>query len=233
MITKKYALSLGCMALTMLLALVTTHVLSLFTLPVWVGAATGGVIFAMTLIVTLILRKHFAVHVAAIVLNAVGDGFAISSLFVYLGAFPRIWESAVALGALCAAFFLYALPAYIPLIRKHNVVFMITYVCLIVAGLVCGLIFSKSNIFTLALLGMIPFIAFFTTTAVKTENLIKHIRNTAYASFAALIIVIAVVLVIISDGDGIDGGIFLDGPSGAGKKAKKRRKTRGFGKGNR
>lgn len=223
MITKKCALSLGGFAVTMLICLITMHVMSLFTLSKWVGVGTGIGVMVLMLVLAVALRKRAGIHYFTITVNAVGEGLAASSLFVYLGSFPKLWESAVVFGSLCALLLLYILLTNIPFYRQHFVISMLSYVVVILAGLITGAVLTKSNAFYLALLAAIPFIAFFITTATKAENTKKHIKNLSYCSFAALVLVIIAVLVVISGGDGLDGigdglGGGIDGAAGTRRK---------------
>ena len=105
MITKKCALSLGGFALTMLLCLITMHVMSLFSISKWVGVGCGGGIFVIMLVIAIIYRKEKYLPFIIIPVNAIGDGLAVSSLYVYLGAYPAVWESAAVFGGLCVLLF--------------------------------------------------------------------------------------------------------------------------------
>lgn len=225
MINKKCFLSFGGFATTLFISLLTMHLMSLFTLSKWVGVGVGIGVMVFMLVLALVLRKgNGEIHYLIIPVNAVGEGLAASSMFVYLGSFPKVWESAAVFGGLCALFLLYILLTNIPLFRDHFVICMTAFVLIILAGLIAGEELTKSNTFYLALLSMIPFISFLVTTATKAENANRHIRNLSYSSFAALIIVIIVVLIVISGGDGLDGvgdAAIVDGTG----KAKKQRQN--------
>lgn len=222
MITKKCALSLGGFALTMLLCLITMHVMSLFSISKWVGVGCGGGIFVIMLVITIIYRKEKYLPFIIIPVNAIGDGLAVSSLYVYLGAYPAVWESAAVFGGLCILLFLYCLLTNIPFFRNHFIISMIAYLAVILAALITCAVLLDSKIFPLALLGLIPFTAFFITTVAKAADAFEHIKNMAYCSFAALIIIIIVVLAIISQGEGLDGlGSGIDGDVVKGAKPKR------------
>ena len=223
MITKKCALALGGFALTMLIGLIFMHLMSLFHVSKWVGVGCGGGIFVVMLIFTVIYRKNKVLRYIVIPVNAVGDGLAISSLYVYLGGYPAVWESAAVFGGLCLLLLLYFLLTNIPFFRNHFIISMIAYLVIILAGLITGAVLTKSNAFYLALLGMIPFIAFFITTAARAVDISEHVKNMAYCSFAALIIIIIVVLAILSQGEGLDGlgGGGLEGDIAKGAKPKR------------
>ena len=205
MITKKCALSIGGFAITLLICFITMHVMSLFTLSKWVGVGTGGGIFVIMLIFAVIFRKNKLLPFFILPINAIGDGLALSSLYVYLGAYPAVWETAIVFGGLCILLILYCLMTNIPFFRNHFIISMILYFCIILAALIACAVLIKSKIFPLALMGMIPFTAFFITLATKAENSLVHVRHLSTCSFAALIVIIIVVLIIISQGSGLDG----------------------------
>lgn len=219
MFTKKCALSLGGFALTMLLCFISMHIMSLFNVSKWVGVGCGGGIFVIMLVLAVVFRKNKTLPYIIIPVNAIGDGLAVSSLFVYLGSFPAVWETAVVFAGLCLLLFLYCLLTNVPFFRNHFVISMLAYIAVILAGLITGAVLTESNAFYLALLSLIPFIAFFITTAARASDVAEHVKNSAYCSFAALILIIIVVLVIISQGDGLDGlGGGIDGDIAKGAK---------------
>ncbi len=205
MITKKCALSIGGFAITLLICFIVMHVMSLFTLSKWVGVGTGGGVFVIMLILAVIFRKNKLMPFFIIPVNAIGDGLALSSLYVYLGAYPAVWESATVFGGLCFLLVLYCLLTNIPFFRNHFIISMLLYFCIILAALITCAVVIKSAIFPLALMGMIPFTAFFISLATKAENPLTHIAHLSTCSFAALIVIIFVVLIIISQGNGFDG----------------------------
>lgn len=228
MITKKCALSFGGFALTMLICFITMYVMSLFTLSKWVGVSAGIGVFAVMLIFAIVYKKNKLLPFIIIPLNAIGDGLALSSLYVYLGAYPAIWETAVLLGALLFAMLLYCALTDIAFFRDHYVISMIVYcvlliVILIIVGTVGDTGKQHPQLIFLAALSLIPFFAFFISLATKAENAAKHIRNLSYCSFAALILIIIAVIIVISQGDGLDGlgdgmGSGIDGAVGTRRK---------------
>lgn len=221
MITKKCAVTLGGFALTLLICFITMHVMSLFTLSKWVGVGTGGGVFLIMLAFALIFRKNNLLPFFIIPINAVGDGLALSSLYVHLGAYPAIWETAVVFVGLCFMLTLYCLLTNIPFFRNHFIISMLLYFCIILTALITCAVLVKSRIFPLALMGMIPFTAFFISLATKAENTFNHVRHLSTCSFAALIVIIFVVLIIISQGQALDGAGGDIGGFGDGKKPKR------------
>ena len=210
MITKKCALSLGGFAITMLICFITMHVMSLVTVSKWVGVGTGIGIFAVMLVFAIVFRKNKLLPFIIIPINAIGDGLALSSLYVYLGSYPQIWETAALFGALLFAMLLYCALTNVQFFRDHFVISMIVYcilliVILIIVGTVGDTGKQHPQLIFLAALSLIPFIAFFISLATKAENSLKHVKNMSYCSFAALILIIIAVIIVISQGDGLDG----------------------------
>ena len=210
MITKKCALSLGGFALTMLICFITMHVMSLFTLSKWVGIGAGTGIFVIMLILAIIFRHNRVLPFFIIPVNAIGDGLALSSLYVFLGRYPRIRETAVIFGALMFAFLIYCLLTNIRFLRNHFIISMLLYIVMLLVALIMAAAINNTakdhpQIFYLAFLCMIPFISFFITIAKGAENAAKQIKNMAGGSFAALILIIIAVFIIISQGEGLDG----------------------------
>lgn len=219
MITKKCALTLGGFALTMLICFVTMHVMELFTLSKWVGVGVASGIFVIMLITAVFGRHSNVLPFFIIPINAIGDGLALSSLYVFLGAYPEVWETAVIFGALMLAMLLYCLLTDIRFLRNHYIISMLVYIVLLLSALIIAATVNSTakyhpQIFFLAFLSMIPFISFFITMAKSAENAVRQVKNMAIGSFAALILIVIVVLIVISQGEGLDG--LGDGLSGAG-----------------
>ncbi|MDE6373922.1 MAG: hypothetical protein K2L72_05415, partial [Clostridia bacterium] len=127
MITKKCALTLGGFALTLIICFVTMHVMELFTLSKWVGVGVAGGLFLIMLIIAVVGRHSNVLPFFIIPINAIGDGLALSSLFVFMGKYPRIWETASIFGALMLAFFIYCLLTNIRFVRNHFIISMLVY----------------------------------------------------------------------------------------------------------
>ncbi|MDE7379557.1 MAG: hypothetical protein K2N14_00765 [Clostridia bacterium] len=210
MITKKCAQSFIGFAVTMLICYITMYLMSFFTLSKWVGVSIGVGVFAVMLILALVFRKNKLLPFIIIPINSIGDGLALSSLYVYLGAYPAIWETAVLFGALLLAMLLYCILTNVPYFRNHFIISMITYCVAIIVILITVTVVGVSEnyppqIFYLAFMSLIPFIAFFISLAIKADSTVTHVRNMSRCSFAALIVILIVVIIIISQGDGLDG----------------------------
>ena len=218
MITKKCATSFGVFALSVVIVAVATEIMSFFTLSKWVGVSVGGGLFAVMLILCIIFRKVKGVGVCAIPVNAMAGGIAVSSYYVHIGGFPRLWEIAVAVAVLLLMFLIYCLLTNVAFFRNHFVLCIFLYICVILAAGIVGAVLTDSKIFTFALFCSIPFTAFIVSLAIGAKDGAEHFKNLTVCSFAALILVIIAVLAVISEGDGLDGiGDAFTGGTGSGK----------------
>ncbi len=205
MISKKCFVSLLTFSLTLLVCFASMHFMQLFTVSKYTGVITGLVISILTFILLLNFKKYKFYNHLVIFTNAIASGLAISSLFVYLGAFPRISHTAILFAVLVALFYLYNLFCNLSFLKKHYILCIIIFCVLIIVGILTGFILTNSLISILSCLCVIPFISFLSTIITPAKNKTHHMKNIAFCSFSALIIVSIVVLVIISQGEGLDG----------------------------
>lgn len=205
MITKKCFVSLLTFSLTLLICFVSMHIMQLFTVSKYTGVITGLVISIVTFILLLKFKKYKFYNHLVILTNAIASGLALSSLFVYLGTFPQIWHSAILFAVLVVLFYLYNLFCNLSFFKRHYILCIIIFCILIIAGFLTGFILTNSPVSILACLCVIPFISFLSSTITSAQNKNKHMNNIAFCSFSALIIVSIVVLIIISEGEALDG----------------------------
>lgn len=222
-LNKKCLISLGGLAITLILGFSAMHVMQLFYLDHWVGVSIGISLLVFMLIMFIILRKSITMPLTltAIPLNAIASGIALSSMYEYLGDYPAIWQSCAVFAALVILFMLYGLLTNLSFFQNHYVICEIALVILAATSVVLGMIFSDLITFSLAAISLIPFIAMLVTMTMRSSDVVEHIKNIACCSFAVLAIVIIAVLTVITQGDGLDG--FGDGIElfGGGNKKKK------------
>ncbi len=220
MITKKCAVSFVTFALSLLLTFAAVLFMSLFTVSKWVGVSVGGTALCLLLTLYFALRKkHRSIQYWVIPLAALATGVTVSSVFVLnrppvttslvvYAAYPPVWQVAVLFGALIALFYLYCLCTNLSFCRVHFRISLWVYAIALFATAILLLVFLKSPIYLLAVFGLIPTVAFLISLSVDAFDEKEHIKNLVYCSFGMLIVAIIVVLIILSEGDGIDG---LDG----------------------
>lgn len=227
MITKKCLVSFIICGISLLLAFAAVHFMSLFTVSKWLGVTVGGSALCISLVLYFVLRKKLRVLPYCIIFIAsIATGITISSLFVYVGGYPSIRQTAVLYACFMAAFLLYCLLMYLPFCRKHCVIALWLYaIALFVTGILL-LVFLKWKIFILALIGLITLIAFLISLPLDAYDEKDHVHHLVYCSFGFLIITIVVVLIVLSQGEGLDGFDFGGGGSGGGFATTKRKKSR-------
>ena len=219
--TKKCLVSLLTFAAFSAIMIAVMHLMLLADVNKYVGVGIGIGILWLDAILAVIFRKS-KIHRAIPFANAVGCGFAISSLYVYLGQAPQIWQSAVIWAAFTALFAVYCFIVNVDVIKYHPVINITVYLILVLAAAIVGACLSDIVPFSLALMAFVPFAAFLITTVLRAKDVKAHMRNIACVSFAALVIVIIVVLIVISEGEIADG---LDFPMGGDGGSLKRHQT--------
>lgn len=177
----------------------------IFDLNKWIGVGVGGGIFVFMLCLFFIFKKCTVFCYITIIVNALASGVAASSMFVHLGYAPPLWHSALLFVALCALFYLYCLLGNLTFFKNHYVISLLIFLLLIIASAITAACVSPLYIFKLALLALIPFIAYLVTLVIPAANYDKHLKNITGSSFAALIIVVIVVLIVLSQGEALDG----------------------------
>ena len=202
---KKCSLTYAAFALSLLLTFAAMYFMSIFRVSKWVGVSVGGGVLVVSLVLLLIYRKKKAAYFAVIPVNGLASGIALSSLFVYLGGYPFLWQTASVFGALNVLFLLYCLCTNFSFVRGHYVVTLVVFSALLIGAGIAGVVLSSQIVFGLVLLSLIPTIAFLMVLPAAAKNPFEQIKNITYASFSALIVVIIVVLIVISEGDGLDG----------------------------
>lgn len=208
-------------SISVVLVFLSLFFMSFFTVSKWVGVGVGGGMFVLSGILFLILRKKHKriAEFGAITVNAIATGIAVSSLFVYLGEFPPVWQIILATVGVIALFAFFSALTKLEFIGNHPIISLIVFIAVLLTLEILGAIYITGGAFYYALILIIPFGAFsgaVIASAVNTEELFTHI---AYVSFTALIIVIFAVLVVISEGDA------LDGIGGGDSKKSKKKKT--------
>ena len=138
-------------------------------------------------------------------INGIANGIAVSSLFVYLDKFPEIWHTALLFVALCILFYLYCILAKLSFFQKHFVICIGLYMLILIAiGVTCLVVVAKA-VFALALLCLIPFLSFLILLVAQARDFFELMKVGIYCSFSVLALIIVVVLIVISEGNALDG----------------------------
>ncbi len=204
--------------------LICMHLMLLANVNKYVGVGIGGGILVINLVLYMIFRKHKNLNgwiLIFICASAIGCGLAISSLYVFLGVAPTIINSLCIWGVYVILFLCYCLFSNIPLFKRFPRICLLIYGLLVLAGGIIGIILSSKIVFSLALMLFILFIFYLATILAHSSNYSEHNDILALASFSGLFIVIIVVLIIISEGEGLNGVDFDPGVGGGYSKSKR------------
>lgn len=198
-------------------AIVAMHLFLLIHANKWVGFGVGTGVMVISLIVSLVVRavhdRRFPIGLVVLFLfiNGAASGIAVSSLYTHLGYAPTVMETAYVGGMSAILFAIYCFLAKIELLWRLPGLWICGFLALLLTGGIIGICLSSKAIFSLALLLLIPMTAFLITTVLATENANHHGVALVFASLAALFVILIVVLVVISEGEGLD---ILDGFGG-------------------
>lgn len=214
---KNAILKFWAFALNVLCAFVAISVMSLFKIEYWIGLSAGVAILITSALLSVLVKAKF--YPLAIFLNGIASGFAISSLFTFLGAFPPVWQLALSCLGAAALFAAFCLLCKIRFIKKHHLFFICLY-ALIVLGveIVCA-IFVEPLIFYFSMFMILPVVSY---SIVHNENVEgeKRLKHFMFASFSFLIVAVIVVLAVITEGDGLDSLVPVDKEKKKGAKNK-------------
>lgn len=215
--TKKCLISFLIYTAFSAVTIIAMHLMLLADVNKYVGVGVGiGLMLADIGLALILRKKNFAILV--LLINAIGCGLAISSLYVFLDRAPLVWQSATIWAVLTALFAAYCLLANLNFLQRFPKTCIAIYLCLIFAASIAGFAFLPLQ-FSLVWLMFIIFAALLITTAKSASDVREHLTHTTIASFAALALVSIVVLIVISQGEALDG---LDFSSGGGGTTKKR-----------
>ncbi len=204
----KSLISIGMFVLYLALAFLACGLMLLIPqVNQYVGVGIGGAICIAMIVIVAIgsVREWRRAFFPVVIGNGIGSGIALSSLFVFLDYAPVITDYLIAGALLLAAFLFYCVLTYLSFVRSYPVPCMIVYAVLVTAGYIALVCLVPSCAFLLAAIFLLPFIGFFISIARRSESAIHQMEHVASASCFSIAVVVILVLLIISQGDGADG----------------------------
>lgn len=226
--TKKCLISFIIYTILSAICLVSMHLMLLADVNKYFGVGVGGGILITSFVLYVVFRKHKnfgAWFVPFNLASAIGGGLAISSLYVYLGIAPTVLHSVCVWAAYVMLFLIYCLLTCIPFFKRFPRICLTIYGLLVLAGGIVGLILLSPMIFSLALMLFILFISYLASLIARSSNYHEHIHNLTLYSFTGLMVIVIVVLIVISQGEGVDG---LDITPGSGNSRNPRKNPYDF-----
>lgn len=224
MITQKCAVSLAANALFMLISFVALYLCELVSYYKYIGLIIAAVLTVVAICLTLLAKSKTVFGVIAFVLNALAFGCAACSVFLYTGTFPKIWTAAVCFGAYTLLFYFFCLATKLEIVEDHPVLWIAGIILVLaVAGTVGIVLLPETGFFQLVTFSLISFAVFISTTAYRARDIDNHLLHMTFASFVLAIIAIIIAIIVVSEGEVLDGadGSFVDF-NGVGKSARRR-----------
>ncbi len=194
-------------------------VFSLFNVSQWVGVGVGGGIFVVSAVIALAVRKSSYMPVSLV--NSLALGITISSLYVYLGYFPPVWQTALVTVGTAGLFGAFCLLTKTAFFETHPIIGGIGFLLVVAVFEILGAIFISPYVFGYALFLFMTLAGYVLVLSCKANDVYGLIKNIAIASFTVLILAVIIVLVILTEGDGADiADLFVPDTVTPGKKRK-------------
>ena len=220
--TRKCLISCATYMIFSAICLVSMYLMLLADVNKYVGVGIGSGILVAFFVMYMFLRKPLCklrkpLLTAFIFLpaSAIGCGLAISSLYVYLGVAPDIIYSFCIWTAYAVLFLIYCFLVKIPFFKRFPRICLAVYGLLTLAGGIVGMCLSSTTVFSLALMTFIVFISYLSTILARSKDYGEHNNTLVLVSFIGLLIIVIVVFIVISQGEGLDGidggGVAPDG----------------------
>lgn len=214
--SRKCRFTLLIYALFSLGSLAAMRLFLLFPVNRWVGVGigAGGLILSLTLFLVCgerAARRSEKVSFVFAGVNSLAVGLAMSSLFTHFGMTPTplfclaLWAGGAML------FALYCSLTSFPALLKTPYLWIVGYLFLILAGCIAATVFFP--LFWLSILLFLPFASFLFALAIPAPDRTGQAKNLAVLSYAALFVVVVVVLLVLSEGDFDLSGLSPDGGS--------------------
>lgn len=194
----------------MAVSLVIMHLALLLNCNKWVFIVTaiGVEIISVTLLIVLRKRKP---QIWLPLINALASGLALAGFYSHFGLTPVIWQSFAIFGAAVALYFLYGVFLAVPVADRHQNFTVIIFLLITAAAIIVGGILTKNMVFALSAF-MWLYVASYSLSYIFPQERDHPLKYPVYASFAAAALIIFAVLVVVTEGDAIN-GLAPDAPS--------------------
>lgn len=206
MITQKCAVSLAANVLFMLISFAALYICELISYYKYLGLIIAAALMFVSICLTLFAKSKMVFGVIAFVLNALAFGCAECSVFLYTGTFPELWTAAACLGGYTLLFYLFCLAANAKIIERLPALWIALLILVLVAAGITGIVLlPETGVFKLATFSLISFAVFISTTAYRARDIDHHLLHMTFASFVLAIIAIIIAIIVVSEGEVLDG----------------------------
>ena len=191
-------------------SLIVMHLALLLSFDKWVfiGAAIGIEVISVTLLIVLRKRKP---QIWFPLINALATGLALAGFYVHFGLTPIIWRSSAIFGAAVAAYLIYGAILAIPAFDRHRNLTAVVFLLLTAASIVIGGVLTMDMVFALSAFIWLYLVSYSIFYIFPQENE-QPLKYPVYASFIAAALIIFIVLIVVTEGDAVN-GFAPDAPS--------------------
>lgn len=218
---KRLFISFSAFILSSFLCLLVFHLVLLANFNKWIYLVLSAALAIAAVTLTVIFYER-GLLCYIIPLNSLSVGLAVAALYAHMGIIPPIWQSAVVFGAAVALYLLFALCLFAPVIKRRPVIFLIIFAILAGGGIIVGGVVTKDFVFALSAFVYAYAVGFLISSVIPSKDGKSFFKKLVCASFAIAFIAVSVALIVLSEGEALD-GIAPDAPV-KGKKNKKIRR---------
>lgn len=190
------------------------------------GLASGVLVTGIAL--HILLRKKNALKLIPFFVNSVSMGAYLRSWYIYRGFDNALWLIALMAVVASAVLLVFAAFLLIPKINDHYGIFMLVFVLILLAVYILLVMFTQNTwVSTLGFYGIVA-LAFVVGLSLSTDAEAFPYATLVWSSYSILICAVIIAIVVLSEGDGIDG--LADGFFGASYSPVKTKKNRKLNK---
>lgn len=220
--TKRLFISFAAFALSSFLSLCVLHLSLLWGLNKWIYLIFSAALAISAVILLVIFYKRGPL-LYIIPLNSLSVGLAMAAIYAHMDILPPAWKSAAVLGAAAALYLLFILCLYAPVLKRRPAAFLMVFATLAGAGILIGGIVTKDFVFALSAFVYAYAVGFLIAAVITSKDRKSFSQKLVCASFIIAFIAVCVALIVLSEGEALD-GIAPDAPRN-GKKKNVRRGT--------
>ena len=190
------------------------------------GIASG--ILVLGILLHVLLRKKNKLKLIPFFVNAVSMGAYLRSWYIFRGFDNALWLIVLTAALASAVILVFALFLLIPKIREHYGIFLLVFVLLLLATYILLVIFTQNTwVSTLGFYGIVA-LSFVLGLSIGANAETFPFSSLVWSSYSIAICAIIIAVIVLSEGDGLDGvaDLFCVGDVSGSAKSKKRRKPK-------
>ena len=173
------------------------------------GIASGVLVFGFVLV--LLTRRYNFVKLIIVALNSVSMGFYLRSWYINRGFNNSIWLM-LAVSLLASVYFIvFLLPLLIPALNRHYGWYVLAFTLLSIVGYVLLVLLTETTwVSTLGYYGILQ-LGFIISLSFKCDTREELFNSFLASSYSVAVCALIILLVVLSDGNALDGLDFLSG----------------------